>query len=71
MEVIAGILHDTYTDENGKEIPYEDKVIGVLNDTLNDTFKCISITDIFMTFDMPKEEFFAKVTDIQTIWGKE
>ena len=68
MEVIAGILHDTYTDENGKEIPYEDKVIAVLKE---DTFKCVSITDIFMTFDMPKEEFFAKVTDIQTIWGKE
>lgn len=67
MEVIAGILHDTYTDENGKEIPYEEKVIGVLED---DTFKCVSIPD-FMTFDMPKEEFFAKVTDIQTIWSKE
>lgn len=68
MEVIAGILHDTYTDETGKKIPYEEKVVGVLED---DTFKCVSITDLFMTFNMPKEEFFAKVTDIQTIWGKE
>ena len=68
MEVIAGILHDTYTEEIGKEIPYEDKVIAVLKE---DTFKCVSITDLFMTFDMPKEEFFEKVTDIQTIWGKE
>lgn len=68
MEVIAGILHGTYPDEDGKEIPYEEKVIGVLKD---DTFKCVSISDIFMTFDMPKEEFFAKVTDMQTIWGKE
>lgn len=67
MEVIAGILHDTYTDENGKEIPYEEKVIGVLED---DTFKCTSIPEM-MTFAMPKEEFFAKVTDIQTIWSKE
>lgn len=65
MEVIAGILHDSYTDENGKEIPFEEKVIGVLKD---DTFNCTSIPE-FMTFYMPKEEFFAKVTDIQTIWG--
>jgi hypothetical protein len=67
MEFYAGILHDTYTDENGKEVPYEEKVIGVLED---DTFKGTTVPD-FMTFDMPKEEFFAKVTDIQTIWGKE
>lgn len=67
MVVLAGILHDIYTDENGKEIPYEEKVIGVLED---DTFKCTSIPE-FMTFAKPKEEFFAKVTDIQTIWCKE
>ena len=42
MEVIAGILHDSYTDENGKEIPYEEKVVGVLED---DTFKCTSIPE--------------------------
>ena len=67
MEVIAGILHDTYPDENGKEISYEEKIIGILED---DTFRCISIPEV-MTFYMPKEEFFAKVTDIQTIWSKE
>ncbi len=67
MEVIAGILHDTYTEINGKKIPFKEKVIGVLED---DTFKCISIPE-FETFAKPKEEFFAKVTDIQTIWGKE
>lgn len=67
MEVLAGILHDTYTDENGEKIPYEEKVIGVIED---DTFKCTSIPE-FMTFDMPQEDFFAKVTDIQTIWSKE
>lgn len=67
MEVIAGILHDTYTDENEKEIPYEEKVIAVLED---DMFKCTSVPD-FMQFAMPKEEFFAKVTDIQTICSKE
>lgn len=67
MEVIAGILHDSYTDENGKEIPYEEKVVGVLED---DTFKCTSIPE-FTTYAMPKEEFFTKVTDMQTIWSKE
>lgn len=67
MEVIAGILHDSYTDENGKEIPFEEKVVGVLED---DTFKCTSIPE-FTTYDIPKEEFFAKVTDMQTIWSKE
>ena len=67
MEVIAGILHDSYTDENGKEIPFEEKVVGVLED---DTFKCTSIPE-FTPYDMPKEEFFAKVTDMQTIWSKE
>lgn len=66
MEILAGILHDTYTDENGKEVPYTDKVIGVLDD---EVFKCVSIPD-FMSFDMPKEEFLAKVTDIQKMWGK-
>lgn len=67
MEVIAGILHDSYTNENGKEIPFEEKVVGVLED---DTFKCTSIPE-FTTYDMPKEEFYAKVTDMQTIWSKE
>lgn len=67
MEVIAGILHDSYTNENGKEIPFEEKVVGVLED---DTFKCTSIPE-FSTYDIPKEDFFAKVTDMQTIWSKE
>ena len=64
--VLAGILHDTFTDENGEEVPYTDKVIGVLDD---EVFKCVSVPD-FMSFDMPKEEFLAKVTDIQEIWSK-
>ena len=53
--------------KTGKEIPYEEKVVGVLED---DTFKCTSIPE-FTTYDMPKEDFFAKVTDVQTIWSKE
>ena len=66
MDILAGILHDTYTDENGEVIPYSEKVIGVLFD---DVFKCVSIPD-FMTFNMGKEEFLSKVTDIQKLWSK-
>lgn len=66
MKILAGILHDTYTDENGKEFAYTDKVVGALK---GKTFKCISIPD-FMSFDMSKKDFFAKVTDIQEIWSK-
>ena len=66
MDILAAILHDTYTDEYGEVIPYSDKVIGVLRD---DVFECISIPD-FMTFKMGKEEFLSKVTDIQKLWSK-
>ena len=65
MEILAGILHDSYTDENGEEVPFTDKIVGALK---GKTFKCVSIPD-FMTFDMPKEEFLAKVTDIQKLWS--
>lgn len=64
--VLAGILHDTYPDENGKEVPFTEKVVGALKGKI---FKCVSIPD-FMSFDMSKKDFFAKVTDIQEIWGK-
>ena len=64
--VLAGILHDTFTDENGKEVPYTDKVVGTLKGRV---FKVVSIPD-FMTFEMSKKDFFAKVTDIQEIWSK-
>lgn len=66
MKILAGILHDTYTDENGKEIAYTDKVVGALK---GKTFKCISVSD-FMSFDMSKKDFFEKVTDIQELWSK-
>lgn len=66
MKILAGILHDTYTDEYGKEIAYTDKVVGALK---GKTFKCISVPD-FMSFDMSKKDFFEKVTDIQELWSK-
>lgn len=54
--ILAGILHDTYTD----------KIIGCLKGNI---FNCVSIPDM-MTFDMSKKDFMAKVTDIQEIWSK-
>jgi len=66
MKILAGILHDTYTDENGKEIAYTDNVVGALK---GKTFECVSVPD-FMSFNMSKKDFFAKVTDIQELWSK-
>lgn len=66
MKILAGILHDTYTDENGKEIAYTDKIIGCLKGNI---FKCVSIPDM-MSFDMSKKDFMAKVTDIQRLYEK-
>lgn len=67
MDILCGWLHDSYTDENGKEIPFTERVCGVLKE---DVFHCVSIPD-FSTYEMPKEEFFKKVTDIKSgeeIW---
>ena len=66
MEILAGILHDTYTDENGMEVPYTSKVVAVLED---DEFSIVDIPEM-STFRMPKEEFLSKVTDIQKMWSK-
>lgn len=66
MKVYAGILNDTYTDENGKEVPYKDKVVGA---SKGNSFKVVSIPD-FMVYEMTKKDFFAKVTDIQELWSK-
>lgn len=67
MDILSGWLHDSYTDENGKEIPFTERVCGVLK---KDVFHCVSIPD-FSTYEMSKEEFFKKVTDIKSgeeIW---
>ena len=67
MDILCGLLHDSYTDENGKEIPFTERVCGVLK---KDVFHCVSIPD-FSTYEMPKEDFFKKVTDIKSgeeIW---
>lgn len=64
MTVLAGILHDSFNDENGKEVAYTETVIGKLEE---DVFKCVGLED-FDTFDLEKEEFFKKVTDIKTVF---
>ena len=64
MTVYAAILHDTYTDEEGFEIPYEDRIIAVED---KDSFKCVSVPDM-MTFNMLNEEFFNKCTDIKVVF---
>lgn len=68
MDILCGWLHDSYTDENGKEIPFTERVCGVLK---KDVFHCVSIPE-FMTYEMSKEEFFRKVTNIKggaEIWN--
>lgn len=69
MEILLGTLNDTYTDENGAEVPYTDKVIGWLDN--DEIFHVVSIPD-FMTWTMSKEEFLKKVTGIKKgaeIWN--
>ena len=68
MEILIGWLHDSYTDENGAEVPYTERICGVLE---GEVFHCVSIPE-FMTFEMPKEEFLSKVTGIKKgaeIWN--
>lgn len=68
MEILIGWLHDTYTDENGAEVPFTERVVGWLEE---EVFHVVSIPD-FMTFEMPKEEFLSKVTGIKKgaeIWN--
>lgn len=64
MEIIAAILHDDYTDENGKKVLYTEKVIGFQK---NGKYKVVSIPD-FMTFEMSKADFMEKTTDRQKLF---
>lgn len=63
METVFGILHDSYTDDNGDKIDYTEKVVGVI-DSDDKTVNCVTIPD-FMTFQLGKEEFLSKVTDLK------
>lgn len=63
MTVFAGILHDTYPDENGKEIAYTEKIIAVRKKGF---YKCTSLPD-YDTFEMSAKDFKEKVTDVKEI----
>ena len=62
--VYAGILHDSCTNDEGKEIEFAEKVVGVLED---DTVACVSLEDM-CTFEMPKEDFLKKTEDLKVIF---
>lgn len=62
--VYAGILHDSFTNDEGKEIEYTDKIVGVLKD---DTVDCVSLEDM-CTFKVPKEDFLKKTEDLKVIF---
>ena len=63
--VIAGILHDSYKDENGKEIKYTGQIAGIWES--QDSFYAVDF-DGFMTFLLTKKEFQERVTDVKTVF---
>lgn len=63
--VYAGILHDTYPDEDGKEIKYDAQIAGIWE--TEESFYAVDF-DGFMTFHLSKEEFQDKVTDVKTVF---
>ena len=64
-KVYAGILHDTYPDEDGKEIKYDAQIAGIWE--TEESFYAVDF-DGFMTFHLSKEEFQNKVTDVKTVF---
>ena len=66
-KVIAGILHDSYKDENGKKIKYTGQIAGIWE--TKESFYAVDF-DGFTTFHLSKEEFKSKVTDIKTVFNQ-
>ena len=64
--VYAGLLHDSYTDENGKEIKYTGQIAGIWE--TKESFYALDF-DGFTTFLLSKEEFKSKVTDLKTVFN--
>ena len=62
-KVYAGILHDTYTDENGKEVAYESVIAGTWK---GNTFKAVDFPDR-NSWDISKKDFEKKVTNVCVI----
>lgn len=65
MTVFAGILHDTYPDENGKEIAYTEKIVAVRKKGF---YKCTSLPD-FDTFEMSAKDFSEKVSELRVVFN--
>ena len=61
----AGILHDTYPDENGVEVSYTEKVVAYKK---GGKYELVSVPG-FCTFQMSKKDFFSKVTDLKEIFN--
>lgn len=64
--VYAGLLHDSYTDENGKEIKYTRQIAGFWE--TKESFYAVDF-DYFGSFHLSKEEFKTKVTDVKTVFN--
>lgn len=60
------MLHDSYTDENGKEIKYTGQIAGIWE--TKESFYAVDFDD-FMTFRLSKEEFKSKVTDVRKVFN--
>jgi hypothetical protein len=63
--VYAGIFHDAYTDEDGKENNYDARIAGIWE--TEESFYAVDF-DGFVTFHLSKEEFQNKVTDVKTVF---
>lgn len=63
--VYAGNFHDTYTDEDGKEINYDAQIAGIWE--TEESFYAVDF-DGLVTFHLSKEEFQNKVTDVKTVF---
>jgi hypothetical protein len=62
-KVYAGILHDTYTDENGKEVAYSQIIAGTWK---GNSFCAVDFPDR-CSWDMSREDFENKVTNVCVI----
>ena len=62
-KVYAGILHDTYTDENGKEVPYESVIAGTWK---GNSFYAVDFPDR-CSWTIGRKEFEKKVTNVCVI----
>jgi hypothetical protein len=64
-KVYIGIIHDTYTDENGKKVAYSEVIAGTWK---GKTFKAVDFPDRNV-WDMSKKDFDKKVTNVFAFQG--